>query len=301
MEAAAEKAREEEQRRLQAEAEAEAEHVRRNAEERHVEQERREQEEEVEARRRRLHQEFTLTPLAAPETELPRSKGKGPELALESEGAQESQRCDSCERRDMECICIKVSGYLTTFNKLLTTLQTGQSCSCRLCQELRIRCSTGGGALVWWKRVREEDHGEGPSKRVRVARGPELRMESSPQQELLKEVAEANWLLRKIWQSVEGVRNQTRRMAAEAERAEVQRELEGFQEEAKEHRDESSEDSESSGSWRMESEETEERESEWWRSTVDLDSEELGESEGLEPEVEKEMDKEVVDQEMTLE
>ena len=105
--------------------------------------------------------------------------------------------------------------------------------------------------------------------------------EFSPQQDLLEGVAEANWLLRKIWQSVEGVRNQTRRMAVEAERAEVRRELEGLQEEADEHCDESSEDSDSSGLWRMELEETEE-------------------SEGSELEVEKEMDKEAVDEEMTL-
>ena len=60
---------------------------------------------------------------------------------------------------------------------------------------------------------------------------------------------------------------------------------------------------ESSGSWRMALEEMEERESEQWRSTVDLESEESGESEeseGSEPEVEKEMDKEVVDEDMTL-
>ena len=51
----------------------------------------------------------------------------------------------------------------------------------------------------------EEDRGEGPSKRVRVARGPKLGTELSPQQELLEEVAETNWLLRKVWQLVEGV------------------------------------------------------------------------------------------------
>ena len=242
-----------------------------------------------------------MTPLGAPEMELPRSKGKGLELAPESEGAQESQRCNSCERWDVECVHIKVSGYLTTFNKLLTTLQTGRSRSCCLCQELRIRCSTRGGALVWQKKAQEEDRGEGPSKRVRVARGLELGTESSPQQELLEEVAEPNWLLCKIWQSVEGVWNQTWRMVAEAERVEVWRELEGLQEEAEEHRDKSSEDSESSGSWRTELEETEEQESKQWRSTVDPESEEPGEPEGSEPEVEKEMDKEVVDKEMTLE
>ena len=88
----------------------------------------------------------------------------------------------------------------------------------------------------------------------------------------------------------------------EAERAEVQRELEELREEAEGLRDESSEDSESSGSWRMASKELEERESEQWRSTVDPESEESGgsedmeELEGLEPEVEKEM----VDEEMTL-
>ena len=136
-----------------------------------------------------------------------------------------------------------------------------------------------------------------------MARGPGLGTELSPQQELLEE---ANWLLRKIWQSVEGVRYQTRRMAVEAERVEVRRELEELREEAEGLRNESSEDSESSGSWRTASKEPEERESEQWRSTVDPESEELGESEdledleGLEPEVEKEMDKEVVDEDMTL-
>ena len=187
---------------------------------------------------------------------------------------------------------------------LLIILQTGRSRSCHLCQELRIRCSTRGGAPVSRKRVQEEeDCGEGPSKRARVVRGSALGMELSPQQDLLEEVAEANWLLHRIWQSVEGVRYQTRRLAVEAERAEVWRELEKLWEEAEGLRDESSEDSESSGSWRTASEE---RESEQWRSTVDPESEELGESEesegseGLEPEVEKEMDKEVVEEEMTL-
>ena len=56
------------------------------------------------------------------ETELPQSKGKGLELALESEGAQELRRCNSCERRDAECICIKVSEVLLDVVNLLTTL-----------------------------------------------------------------------------------------------------------------------------------------------------------------------------------
>ena len=93
-----------EQRRLQ----AEAERKRCDAEECCVEQERREKEEE-EAQHCRSHEESALTPLAALEMELPRSKGKGPELAPESEGAQELQRCDSCERRDAKCVWIKVS------------------------------------------------------------------------------------------------------------------------------------------------------------------------------------------------
>ena len=98
-EATAEKARvEEEQQRLQAEAEAEAKHVRRVAEQ------------EEEARQRRPHEESSLTPLAAPVMELPTSKGKGPELVLESEGGQELRRCDSCEKRNVECIHIKVCG-----------------------------------------------------------------------------------------------------------------------------------------------------------------------------------------------
>ena len=76
-----------------------------NAEECRIEQERREQQEEeveVEARRCRSRLESTLTPVVALEMELPRSKGKGPELAPESE--EESQRCDSCERWDAECV-----------------------------------------------------------------------------------------------------------------------------------------------------------------------------------------------------
>ena len=80
-----------------------------DAEERRVEQEQHEREEEEEVRRRRLREELALTPLAALETELPKSKRKGPELAPESEGGQESQRCDSCEKQNAECVCIKVS------------------------------------------------------------------------------------------------------------------------------------------------------------------------------------------------
>ena len=147
-EAAAEKACEEEQCRLQAEAkrarhDAE-EHARHDAEERHVEQERREREEEEEAaQQHRLHEESVLTPLAAPEMELPKSKGKGPELAPESEGGQKLWRCDSCEKQKTGCICLKVHGWDLGFKKLLTTLQTGRSHSCHLCQELRIQWSSG--------------------------------------------------------------------------------------------------------------------------------------------------------------
>ena len=93
-EAAGEKARvEEEQRRLQ----AEAERVRCVAE-----QECREREQEEEVRQCRLREESSLTLLAAPVTELPMSKGKGPELVPESEGGQ--------ELRNAECIRIKVCG-----------------------------------------------------------------------------------------------------------------------------------------------------------------------------------------------
>ena len=107
-EAMAEKAHEEEeQRRLQ----AKAEHVRRDVEERCIEQERQEREREVEARRCRSHLESTLTLVAVPETELPKSKGKALELAPESEGGQESWRCDSCEKWNTECIHIKVSDF----------------------------------------------------------------------------------------------------------------------------------------------------------------------------------------------
>ena len=127
--------------------------------------------------------------------------------------------------------------------------------------------------LHWRKRGWEEDQAGGPSKRVWLVRGPGLGTETSPQQELLEEVAEANWLLRRIWQSVEGVRQQTQRLAVEAERTDIWRELQELQEEAKGQRDESSNDSESLGSWRMNLEELEERSSERWRSTVDLESE----------------------------
>ena len=63
---------------------------------------RREREEEEEGRHRRSRLESTLTPVAAPETELPwsKGKGKGPELAPESEVGQ-----------DAECVHIKVSGF----------------------------------------------------------------------------------------------------------------------------------------------------------------------------------------------
>ena len=62
-------------------------------------------------RRCRSCEESELTPLAAPEMELPKSKGKGPELAPESEGGQELQSCDSCKKQNAECIRIKVSGF----------------------------------------------------------------------------------------------------------------------------------------------------------------------------------------------
>ena len=51
-----------------------------------------------------------MTLLVAPETELPKSKGKGPELAPESEGVRESQRCDSCKKQNAECVRLKVHG-----------------------------------------------------------------------------------------------------------------------------------------------------------------------------------------------
>ena len=83
--------------------------MRRDAEEHRSEQERCEREEEEEAQQCRSREESVLTPLAALETELPKSKGKGPELAPESEGGQESRRCDSCKKRNAECVRIKVS------------------------------------------------------------------------------------------------------------------------------------------------------------------------------------------------
>ena len=88
-----------------------------------AEQERRKKEQEEEARQRRLCEESTSTPLVAPETVLPKSKGKGPELAPESEGVQESQRCDSCEKRNVECVRFKVCSNNVSISPLLTSLQ----------------------------------------------------------------------------------------------------------------------------------------------------------------------------------
>ena len=75
-----------------------------------AEQVRREREQEEEARQRRPCEESSLTPLAAPEMELPKSKGKGLELAPESEGVRELQRCNSCEKPNVECVRLKVHG-----------------------------------------------------------------------------------------------------------------------------------------------------------------------------------------------
>ena len=91
-----------------------------------------------------------------------------------------------------------------------------------------------------------------------------------------------------MWQLVKGIRHQTQRLATEAERMEVQRELQELQEEAEGHCKELSIDSESSGSWRTDLE-PEEQSLERWRSTIEL------ELEGSGPEGEKE-----VESQMTL-
>ena len=70
-----------------------------------MEQERQEEE----ARRRESRQETLLSPVATLGPELPQSKGKELEVALESEVVQELRRCDSCMRQNAECIHIKVS------------------------------------------------------------------------------------------------------------------------------------------------------------------------------------------------
>ena len=100
------------------EAEVRAKRERCDTEERHIEQERQEEE----ARQRESHQETSLSPTVALGPELPQSKGKGPELALESEGAQESWRCNSCVRRNTECVRIKVSAKYLRSLILPTTL-----------------------------------------------------------------------------------------------------------------------------------------------------------------------------------
>ena len=43
-----------------------------------------------------------LSSRASPEPEMPQSKGKEPELALELEGGQELQKCDSWVKRNTE-------------------------------------------------------------------------------------------------------------------------------------------------------------------------------------------------------
>ena len=86
------------------EAEAQAARVSRKVERRREEQARRE---EAVRQAEACHES---SPLAiAPETELPRSKGKELENGPETEVEQESQKCDSCVKRNAECICIKVS------------------------------------------------------------------------------------------------------------------------------------------------------------------------------------------------
>ena len=103
-EAMAEKACLEEECRLQEEEMVRAECKRCDAEECHMEQERQEEE----ARWRESCQETSPSPVVTPGPELPQ-KGKEPEVALELEVAEESRRCDSCVRWNMECIRIKVS------------------------------------------------------------------------------------------------------------------------------------------------------------------------------------------------
>ena len=68
-----------------------------------------EQERQEEVRWRESRQETSLSPEASPVPELPWSKGKELEVAPESEVVQESRRCDSCMKWNMECVRIKVS------------------------------------------------------------------------------------------------------------------------------------------------------------------------------------------------
>ena len=86
------------------EAEAQAARVSREVERRREEQARRE-----EAARQAEACHESSPPVIAPETELPRSKGKELENGPETEAEQESQKCDSCVKRNAECIRIKVS------------------------------------------------------------------------------------------------------------------------------------------------------------------------------------------------
>ena len=103
VEAAAKRAHLEEECRMREEQEAQAAREQCNAEERRLEQERQE-----EAQWRESCQETSLSPEASPVLELPHSKGKEPEVAPESDVMQESWRCNSCVKRNAECIRIKV-------------------------------------------------------------------------------------------------------------------------------------------------------------------------------------------------
>ena len=70
------------------------------------------------------------------------NKGKGPELAPESTTGQESWKCDSCEWCGVEYVWLKASDSDLTGAEL-TKLQGGWKKSCKLCQELCIKCTTG--------------------------------------------------------------------------------------------------------------------------------------------------------------
>ena len=57
-------------------------------------------------------QELAGTPEVDQEVRSSCNKGKGPELAPESTGGQESQKCDSCESQGVECVRPKVSPFV---------------------------------------------------------------------------------------------------------------------------------------------------------------------------------------------
>lgn len=73
----------------------------------------------------------------------------------------------------------------------------------------------------------------------------------------MEEVSESNWLLHKLWQSVEGFCSKVCGLVQGLERVEILQELRGLVDNQGGHAESSAEDSESTSSWRTRLEGTE--------------------------------------------